>query len=189
MRGLIAVIAIFFLISMGLGLRIFLKSNATVLPVLGSVPSFQFTDTSEQDFGLENLRGQVWVVDFIFTTCPGPCPAMAQQMSRIHHQFRSVSRVHQVSISVNPAYDTPAILADYAKRFDADTRQWHFLHAPEEEVLKLTVEGFKMGNPDDVIAHSQRFALVDGQGQIRGYYLGTDATSVDQLILDLNSLI
>lgn len=188
MRSAIAIFSILALASGFIALRL-IKERKQPLPVFGEVPSFEFVTSEEKSFTLDDLRGKVWVIDFIFTTCPGPCPMMGQQMARVHERFKNDPRVKLVSVSVNPAYDTPEILAQYAKRFSADPESWHFLHGPEEDVLALTVGGFKMGDPDDVIAHSQRFALVDTEGFVRGYYLGVDAASVDELMGDIKRLL
>jgi len=95
-------------------------------------------------------------------------------MAGIHRAFIDDQNIQTVSYSVNPDYDTPEVLAEYAKRFDADTDQWHFLHAPEKDIQSIISNGFKMGDIEEIVFHSTRFALVDKQFQIRGYYIGTD---------------
>ena len=158
------------------------------LPDLGEVPDFKFTDHRAVPFGKTDLKGKIWVVDFIFTTCPGPCPAMSQFMSELDQLFLDRPQVAFVSVSVNPAYDTPEVLAEYAKRFRASDK-WHFLTGSEEAVLALSVNGFKIGDPNDVIAHSQRFVLVDASQRIRGTYLSSEPSDRDALKNDIEALL
>jgi protein SCO1/2 len=94
-----------------------------------------------------------------------------------------------VSISVYPEYDTPEVLTEYASRYDANTDRWHFLTGPEEDVKKLIKNGFKMGDYEDIIFHSERFALVDQKGQIRGYYSGMQTDDMKNLKKDINILL
>lgn len=158
------------------------------LPVLGKVPRFELTDSRGKAFGLDDLSSKIWVIDFIFTTCPGPCPAMTANLATVHQRFAYDKRVHLVSVTVNPGYDSAAVLAHYAKRYHADTSSWHFLTGAEDAIHQLARDGFKIGDPDDISIHSQQFALVDAFGQIRGYYLGTDAQAIDRLKDDIKKL-
>ncbi|MFQ6677015.1 MAG: SCO family protein [Fidelibacterota bacterium] len=158
------------------------------LPILGSIPSFDMIDTNGGPFGSTDLKGKIWVADFIFTTCAGPCPVMSSEMAGIHKTFINDPNIQTVSYSVNPDYDTPEVLNEYAKRFDADTDQWHFLHAPEEDIRSIIINGFKMGDMEDIVFHSTRFALVDKNNKIRGYYIGTDHDEVNKLKHDIVQL-
>ncbi len=159
------------------------------LPVLGQVTDFAFTDSTNQPFGSEDLLGQVWAADFIFTTCAGICPVMSTNMAGLHQEFSGDDRVHFVSFTVDPETDTPEVLDAYRQKYDSEDSSWHFLTAPEEEMHALSVEGFKVGSVEEPIFHSSRFILVDGRGQIRGYYEGTEAEGVEELRRDILFLL
>ena len=169
----------------------FIKESKTTirLPVIGKIPAFSFIDSHGDEINRWNLDGKVWVADFIFTTCTMACPVMTGNMNIIHKEFRNNNNVRIVSISVYPEYDTPEVLTEYASRYDANTDRWHFLTGPEEDVKKLIKNGFKMGDYEDIIFHSERFALVDQKGQIRGYYSGMQTDDMKNLKKDINILL
>lgn len=158
------------------------------LPVLGSIPKFNMTDSRSEPFGYNELRGNIWVADFIFTTCAGPCPIMSTEMADIHKTFLDEYDIRTVSYTVNPDYDTPEILSEYADRYDADRSQWHFLTAPYEDMQSIIRNGFKMGDIEEIVFHSTRFALVDKEMNIRGYYIGTEKEDIEKLKKDIRRL-
>jgi len=155
------------------------------LPVLGRVTDFELIDTQGEPFSLERLQDRVWVADFIFTTCAGPCPEMTKQMANLHRSYKLEDDVRMVSVSVNPEYDSPAVLEAYAASYGADTEKWHFLTGAREEIHRLAVEGFKVGSVEDPVFHSTRFMLVDRNGRIRGYYGGPEEAEVQRLFKDI----
>lgn len=163
-------------------------TKPTPLPVMGSIPQFEMTNSKGESFGTNDLTGNIWVADFIFTTCAGPCPIMSTEMADIHKTFLDEYDIRTVSYTVNPDYDTPEILAEYSKRYDADRSQWHFLTAPYEDIQSIIKNGFKMGDIEEIVFHSTRFALVDRNMNIRGYYTGTEAEDVEKLKRDISRL-
>lgn len=159
------------------------------LPVYGQVNDFRLLDTQGREFRLKDLRGKVWVVDFIFTTCGGICPMMTKNMAALYRSFLPIDSVEMVSISVNPENDTPAVLAAFARKYHADSTKWHFLTGVREEITRLAVESFKVGSLEEPIFHSDRFVLVDRQGRVRGYYDGTQPKSINTLFKNIAALI
>ncbi len=172
-----------------MGLSLSSKIIQKSLPVLGSVPSFILYDTNAKEFSSNELKGKVFVTDFIFTTCAGICPMMSQNMSAVYRSFISELDVHFVSISVNPEYDSPDILAAYAKRYHADIKKWHFLTGSREAITRLTTEGFKLGSVDEPAMHSGYFVLADRQSRIRGFYDGTKPEEIRKLLSDVARLL
>ncbi|MFB3828804.1 MAG: SCO family protein [Bryobacteraceae bacterium] len=142
------------------------------LPVLGQVPPFHLTDERGRPFGSGALAGKAWLADFIYTTCQGPCPLMSTKMRRMQRELPP--EVHLVSFTVDPANDTPPVLAAYARRYGAEPGRWHFLTGDQAALNDLGRNGFHMNSVDGKLDHSTRFALVDGRGRIRGYYLSTE---------------
>lgn len=167
------------------------KESSTLddLPISGSVPDFEFTDSNGETISREDMEGKVWVADFIFTTCTMACPIMTGNMNIIHKSFKDDNNVRIISISVYPEYDTPEVLKEYASRYNANTDRWHFLTGPEESVKNIIKTGFKIGDYEDIIFHSEKFALVDVRGNIRGYYSGMETEDMSKLKKDIKRLL
>lgn len=158
------------------------------LQELYPIAEFQFTDSTNADFGLDDLHDTTWVADFIFTTCDSICPTLSANMATLHKQFADMPDVQFVSITVDPETDTPEVLAEYAGRFSADPARWHFLTGPLEDIHTLAAESFKVGSVDNPVFHSNKFILVDNKGYVRGYYTGTDPDDVQRLATDIEAL-
>ena len=158
------------------------------LPVLGEVPQFQLTGADDRGFDSRSLDGHIWVADFIYTTCDGPCPMMSHQMRGIQNSTASTPEVKLVSFTVDPAHDSPAVLAKYSKHFQADPNRWYFLTGEMERLNELGVKSFKLNNVDGSLSHSTRFALVDGKRRIRGYYISSDDDFPKRLLHDIRQL-
>ncbi len=183
-----------------------------------TVPAFSFAESRGGTIGNEELRGKVWLADFIFTSCAGTCPAMTTQMRAVQDALESDTvagrddvsdDVRLVSFSVDPDRDLPEVLRAYAERSGAKNR-WLFLRGPSLKVAELSRQGFLLGNPvpglpppagtlpaDSIaanaewepLAHDRHFALVDRQGRIRGYYDGVDPGIVPVLVRDIRTLL
>jgi len=165
------------------------ETEGDQLPVIGEIPAFSLVDQDGDLFTLENVKGNVWLADFIFTTCSGPCPIMTERMGMVQHDLLDIDKLKFVSFTVNPDYDTPEVLKKYAQRFDADVGSWSFVTGKYEQIQELIVEGFKMGDVEEIVFHSTRFALVDHEGNLRGYYSGTEPAEHEILMRDIQSLI
>lgn len=166
-----------------------LTSDQEPLPVIGSIPEFEFIDSEGQSVNLNTLKGKVWVADFIFTTCTMACPIMTDNMNTIHKKYKKNDDLRLVSISVYPEYDTPEVLKEYASLYNANTDKWHFLTGKEATVKNVIKNGFKIGDYEDIIFHSEKFALVDKNGMIRSYYNGMKTEDMDKLKKDINRLL
>lgn len=160
--------------------------GAKPLPVYGDVPQFKLTAQTGAEFDSASLRGEVWVADFIFTNCPGPCPRMTSQLKRVG---QAVPAAKLVSITIDPARDTPEILRAYAEKFHADATRWKFLTGPQPALQHLSRNVFKLGDVDASLEHSTRFVLVDAQSRIRGFYHSNDPEGIDHLIRDARVLL
>ncbi len=146
------------------------------MPDLGAVHRFKLTDQLGHGFTADRLRGKVWLANFIFTRCPTICPALTRQMWEIQQGTRDLGdRFRLVSFSVDPDFDTPEVLRDYAHLHQADEETWSFLTGPIEELRLTIVEGFKIamvrvGDDFQSSSNGTHFVLVDGVGRMRGYY-------------------
>lgn len=158
-------------------------------PALFPSPEFTLFDSTDEVFDEGALEGKIWVAYFFFTSCAGPCPRMTAAMAELAADYAGEEDIHYVAYSVDPDTDTPERLAAYAARYDADTTRWHFLTGPEQEIQRIAVEGFKVGSVDNPVIHSERFALVDRAGDIRGYFDGTDAEAQAELRTVLDAML
>jgi len=159
----------------------------------GAVPEFVLMNQDGQNFGSAQLRGKIWIADFIYTTCPGPCPMLSSRMSELQKPLEKTD-VHLVSFSVDPAKDTPQVLRGYAEKLQAEPGRWDFLTGPQSTIYNLSRNGFKLavsdGSDDKGIpVHSTRMILVDRHGAIRGYYDATEADAVTKLVADTTHLL
>jgi protein SCO1/2 len=170
-------------------------SNTPPLPSLGVVPDFKLTDQTGATFDSSTaLAKKIWVADFIFTNCPGPCPRMSSQMHEVQDALDSgVSgagdAVRFVSFTVDPARDTPPVLAAYAHHFEADPKRWFFLTGAETDLNRMSRGVFMLGDVNGSLEHSTRFALIDRSSRIRGYYLTSEPDAVSHLIADAQRLL
>lgn len=158
------------------------------LEVFGVVPEFQLTDQRGESFDSRALAGKIWVADFIFTNCPGPCPRMTSQMHQVQEATHRMPNVRLVSLTVDPGRDTPPVLAAYAKAHHAAPEQWEFLTGAPATLNQLCRNVFKLGNVDGSLAHSTRFVLIDQKAQIRGYYDTSEPDSIPKLVADIHKL-
>jgi protein SCO1 len=162
--------------------------RAASLEVLGDIPRFELVAQDGQSFHSQVLSGKIWVADFIYTTCPGPCPRMTSQMREVQDAVMKIPDVRLVSFTVDPANDTPPVLAAYAKLHGAAPAMWYFLTGPVPILQMLDRDAFKLGNIDASMQHSTRFVLVDRQGRIRGYYDTSESSVIPKVISDIHEL-
>jgi protein SCO1/2 len=159
----------------------------------GKVPTFQLTNQNGQPFGSAQLTGKIWIADFIYTTCPGPCPMISTRMGELQKPLEKTD-VHLVSFSVDPGQDTPDVLRKYADNLHADPKRWTFLTGTKSSIYKLSHDGFKLAVSDGSEAegmpvHSTRMVLVDRHGEIRGYYDAIGPDAITELVADTNHLL
>jgi protein SCO1 len=159
------------------------------LPALGVVPDFNLTDESGKKFTGKSLNSVVWVADFIYTTCQGPCPRMSTQMRQLQEAVKDLPDVKLISITVDPEHDTPDALSAYGKRYKADPARWSFLTGPRETLQLLSKDGFHLGDVDGKLEHSSRFVLIDRTMRIRGYYATWEADALEKLLGDIRYLL
>ncbi len=163
----------------------------------GKAPHFQLIDQSSNVFSSDSLTGKVWIANFIFTRCQGMCPLMSGQMMNLQDDLKGTD-VRFVSFSVDPDYDTPQVLSDYAKKYRADESRWVFLTGDKSKIWELVSGGFMLGVQDasdedlkqgaEPVMHSSRFVLVDREGNIRGFFDSTEPGKMKELLSEAQSL-
>lgn len=173
------------------------------LPVLFTVPEFSFTNEHDEVFGSKNLKGKIYLANFLFTSCPSTCSALVHQLKTVQKRIRGLGqKVAIVSFTVDPAHDTPEVLLKYSRKNRTNPYIWSWLTGDRADLKSLLIHGYKvpMGDGEDFsgkvdgedvtlwdIAHTNKIVLVDVAGQIRGYY-GTDLEGINKLMIDLGLL-
>jgi cytochrome oxidase Cu insertion factor (SCO1/SenC/PrrC family) len=167
------------------------------LPSLGQLPPFSLTERSGKQVTLQDLRGRPWIVQFVFTRCPGPCLTLAQNFKTFHDRLPNDSDLGFLTLTVDPIHDHPSALTAYAEKLGAKADRWWFLTGEKVPLYDLILKGFKLSVQEnigsdvplqDMFIHSTRIVLIDPNGAIRGYYDGLDEGSYDQILRDLKSL-
>ncbi|MBX3444323.1 MAG: VCBS repeat-containing protein [Planctomyces sp.] len=166
-------------------------------PVLMPAPEFLLTDQSGAPFGARDLKGQVWIVNFMFTRCAATCPQQTSRIAELQNRARrwqGAERLKLLSITVDPVNDTPQRLAEYGQRFQADAERWKFLTGERDVLRAISGDGFKLpvsdsDDPRMPIAHSARFALVDANGSIRGFYDSLADGDFERLAVDARHVL
>jgi protein SCO1/2 len=165
------------------------------LPVLGAVEEFSMVEASGQPVKLADLRGRVWVAGFILTRCSGQCPIITHNMKLLQRQLPVRDDVRLVTVTVDPEYDKPAVLAAYAATNQLNRASWWFLTGTRSEMEQLVRGAFKLvvdaesGTEEEPVTHSAKLVLVDRAGQVRGYYDGLDVEAMKKLAQDVKRLV
>ncbi len=163
------------------------------LPVISTLPDFSFTSQRGEDFGPTQLKGRVFLANFIFTRCPSVCPVMLEKTAKFLEEIKSYGiSVVFVTFTVDPDHDTVMVLRKKAEELKADPERWVFLtHTDKTVMMNLFKEGFKVGVSEPLIAqdlfdiaHSEKIVLVDKKARVRGYY-SYDEAGLEQLKKDL----
>jgi len=159
------------------------SQNVVTLPDYGAAPSFELIDSSGTVFESKTLTGKPWVMVFLFTRCPDQCPLMVTKMKQLS---KRVPNLRFVSVTADPDFDTPEVLAEYVAR-GVGPRNWNFLTGDKQRIKQIAA-GFMTASPDDPGLHSTRFILVDRQGRIRGFYDSQNPQAMQTLAVDVRGL-
>jgi protein SCO1/2 len=136
------------------------------------VPSFAFVNQDSLLITNDDYTGKVYVVEFFFTTCPTICPIMNQNLVEIQNQFKEFENFGVASFTINPEYDTPSVLKQYAEKYGITNLNWHLMTGDTQTIYDLANTGFsifasQVPNAPGGFEHSGMFALVDKNGFIR----------------------
>jgi protein SCO1/2 len=152
-------------------------ADASRLAVIRQAPHFTLTDQDGRTVRSADLRGKVVVVSFVFTTCNGTCPATTHRMSALAQALKEQGlfkgdAVRLLSITLDPARDTPEALRRYMRLYDADPAHWSFLTGPRDKVEKVIAAWGMWARPaaGGQLDHPSRIFLVDPRGRVREIY-------------------
>lgn len=174
------------------------------MATIGPAPEFSLINQYGTQFDSSRLAGQIYVVEFFFTTCPSICPIMTQNLLKVQTAFADESRVSLISVTINPTYDTSEVLSEYAQKYGITHPNWFLLTGAQDDIYDMANKGFNLyvgpgAAIDGGFEHSGFFALVDEQGMIRSrydaygnpiiYYDGLETSQVSKLINDISVLL
>ena len=167
-------------------------------PILLDLPAFEFTNQDGKVFGSEQLRGKVWIANFIFTRCVLSCPVQTSHMAKLQQHLAQSAGWHDialVSFSVDPEFDTPEVLTEYGTQYGADFAHWRFLTGHRSLIWDLSKNGFKLPveeRPMEVglpLFHAPHLVLVDRQLRIRGFFNGMTEEEFEQISDDVERIL
>ncbi len=159
--------------------------------VYQTIPPFRFINQYGDSITNKNMNGNIYVADFFFTSCPSICPIMQRNMLTVYNEFKNTPDVKILSYTIDPKYDSVAVLKKYADKLGISGKTWLFLQGKKEETFSLATS-YMVSKPQENAkqppTHDGLFILVDKQKRIRGSYDGTDPKQVDQLVNDIKTL-
>ncbi len=176
-----------------LGAEEVVSPEGVIDTVYRAIDDFELRNQEGETVTANTVKGKVYVVDFFFTSCPTICPKMTKQMHRVYQEFEGNENVLFLSHTIDTRHDSVPVLKAYAEKLEVSSTQWHFLHGKRDPVYDLA-EQYMVSAAEDETApggyiHSGAFILMDGKHQIRGYYDGVLPEDVDQLMLDIETLL
>jgi cytochrome oxidase Cu insertion factor (SCO1/SenC/PrrC family) len=168
-----------------------LRRDVEKLPVIRAVPEFSLVDQNGRTVTNADLRGKIWIADFIFTRCKGPCPLMTARMLEMQKALTKTPEVKLVSVTVDPAHDTPEVLKAYAETNFADPERWKFLTGDKAVIEKLVTEGFMqhLAEENGEPVHGTMFLIVDGNGMVRSARMLEDPELIPKVLTDTGNLL
>ncbi|MFD0794101.1 SCO family protein [Mucilaginibacter litoreus] len=161
--------------------------------VYQTIPDFKFVNQYGDTITQNSLKGNIYVADFFFTTCPSICPIMHRNMLKVYNDFKNVPDFKIISHTIDPKHDSVAVLKKYADKLGISGNTWWLLQGNKEETYTLGQKHYLVsitqddGTPGGYV-HQGWFVLVDKQKRIRGYYDGTDEKQVAKMIDDIKLL-
>lgn len=165
------------------------NKSRSELQVWNSLSGFNFTAAHNgQPFGLEQMKGKLNVVDFIFTRCKSVCPITMSNMAELYNLYEGSDKVQFVSISVDPENDSLAALNAYGKKYGVNDNRWIFLSAPVEDVVRVCEKDFMLPADNLPGGHTSKFILVDQDGNIRSYHEGLNSDAMTALKNNIRQL-
>src|ERR1041384_4868481 len=172
--------------------------RASSLPVLFPVGSFTLTNQLARPFSSRELEGRVWVANVLFTRCAGPCPRLAGLMAQLQSALGPDNPARLVSITTDPEYGTPAVLAHYGERFQTDSNRWFLLTGSREQVQQTAVKQLKFTalekdpakreSASDLFYHSTIFVVVDKRGNVRTAFESEEPESRKRILEAVTAL-
>lgn len=188
-----AVLVVGFYFAMARIVPDFTKSK---LPPISSLKPFAFINQDGNIVTERDVSGKVFVAEFFFTTCKGICPKMNNNMKKVYTRFKDKENFLILSHTCDPETDSASRLKQYADSLDVNTGKWIFLTGRKDSLYTMARHSYKIDDPvnnlkssDDDFLHTQFFALVDRNGDIRKIYDGIRLSEVEMMMTDIEKLL
>ena len=182
------------------------KQEEGPLPILGfeskgengeviyhTIRDWTYTNQDSVEVSNKDLKENIYVTDFFFTSCPSICPRVTKEMLRLYEAFKDEDRVKLVSFTIDPKRDTPSRLTRYAGNLKVDTKKWWFLTGDKDFTYELANDYFNVAMEDEEAPggfdHSGKLILVDQNGHVRSFSEGTDPKETPKMIRDIKRLL
>ena len=170
------------------------NGNKVIDTIYQTIPNFSFINQDSVIINQDSLNNSIYVADFFFTSCPTICPKMKTQLLRIYERYAENDVIRILSHSIDPTYDTPSVLKQYATRLQVKSPRWNMLTGDKAAIYKLGEKSYMVTAQEDKneaggFVHSGAFILVDKNRHVRGIYDGTQEAEVNHLIEDIEILL
>ncbi|CAL2108575.1 protein SCO1 [Tenacibaculum sp. 190524A02b] len=159
-----------------------------------TIPDFELTNQDGKKVTNKNYEGKIYVADFFFVSCPGICPILEKNMSRLQDEFKTDKEVLMLSHTVMPVKDSVPALKEYASKNNIDSKKWNLVTGDKKQIYNLARKGyfadedFVKTKDEEAFIHTENFVLVDKKRRIRGVYNGTLAIDIERLIRHIKML-
>ena len=157
------------------------------------VPDFKLVNQNGDTITQKDYEDKIYIADFFFTTCQGICPIMTDHMVKIQKEFKDDPEVLLLSHSVTPEIDSVAQLKKYAEEKGVIDEKWNLVTGDKKQIYDLARKSYLVaksqgnGGKYDMV-HTENFALIDKNKQVRGFYDGTNPEAIEQLVEDVKLL-
>ncbi len=165
-------------------------------PPISYVRPFSFINQDGQRFTEKDVAGKVYVAEFFYTTCPGICPRMNNNMKKVYEYFKNEKDFLILSHTCKPEEDSAAQLKRYAESLGVNTGKWIFLTGRKDSLYTMARISYTVDDPannfrneKDAFLHTQHWALVDRNGDVKKIYDGLQMDEVEDLIRDAEKLL
>jgi len=152
------------------------------------IPSFSFVNQNGQQITNETYKGKIYIADFFFTTCPGICPKLTQNMRILQNTYEDDPSIMLLSHTVMPWFDTVEVLHEYAVKNEVQRNKWNLVTGDKKDIYRLARNGYFVDNDQPLekdiendFIHTENLFLVDNEGYIRGLYNGTLEIDIQRL--------
>jgi len=169
--------------------------NSDEVKSFHKISDFKFMNQEGKSITQEDVKDKIYVASFFFTRCPGICPKMRSQLSKVQDKFRNNEDISIISHSIQPSNDTVEVLKNYAQKHNVISGKWHLVTGAREDIYSIAREDYfanedlgKFVSNQDFL-HTENIVLVDYNRNIRGIYNGLNNVSVNHLLGDIEVLI